>query len=78
MVCAMPMYATRPPSTFITDADMLALFRKLVGYRTWDKFSQFAFAKAPYSGHDYIEWLFYDPERFCKLVAEFKPWEKFQ
>lgn len=64
--------------TFDTDADMTTLFRRLVitgdwhshsnknslwkySYDTWEKTTK---------EQDYVAWLFYDPERFCCLVAE--------
>ena len=56
--------------TYDSDADMLELFRKLVEKVLWGKFWELAEEQA------IIRWLFLDPERFCNLVAEFKPWEK--
>ena len=54
--------------SFTTDADMMALFRKMVDNRKFGAFWQFAVDKKRYAGA--IDWLFYDPERFCYLVAQ--------
>lgn len=72
--------------TYDSDADMLALFRKLVEKCEWEKFYQWAMPKYAeiekiYTGvmqQRFVAWLLHDPERSCSLVAEFKPWEKFQ
>ena len=54
--------------TFRTDADMMALFRKIKDSKKFSSFWYFAVDK----DRDAVEldWLFYDPERFCNLVAE--------
>ena len=70
--------------TFTTDADMMAVFRKLAEKCEWEKFYQWAMPKYAeiekiYTGvmqQRFVAWLLHDPERFCSLVAEFKPWEK--
>jgi len=74
--------------TYDSDADMLALFRKLVEKVLWGKFWELADKAWNKDDTTYIEtyeqydeqaiirWLFLDPERFCSLVAEFKPWDK--
>jgi hypothetical protein len=59
--------------SFTTDADMMALFRKMVDNKEYDKFrfttkERLTFA-LPVGVFD-EQWLFYDPERFCYLVAE--------
>lgn len=54
--------------TFTTDADMMSLFRKMVDNKKFSTFWQFAVDKNRYSGA--IDWLFYDPERFCCMVAQ--------
>lgn len=59
--------------TFDTDADMMALFRKMVNKKDYDRFrfvtkERLTFA-LPVGTFD-EQWLFYDPERFCNLVAE--------
>jgi hypothetical protein len=58
--------------SFTTDADMMALFRKMVDTNKWVEFSHTAiekFRKEKVAG-SYNAWLFYEPERFCCLVAE--------
>ena len=70
--------------TFTSDADMLALFRKLAEKCEWEKFYQWAMPKYAeikkiYTGvmqQRFVAWLLENPERSCSLVAEFKPWEK--
>ena len=54
--------------TFDTDDDMMALFRKIKDSKKFSSFWHFAVDK----DRDAVEldWLFYDPERFCNLVAE--------
>ena len=64
---------TRSNRTFDTDADMMALFRKMVDKKEYDRFrfttkERLTFA-LPVGVFD-EQWLFYDPERFCCLVAE--------
>jgi hypothetical protein len=59
--------------TFDTDAAMMALFRKMVNKKDYDRFrfvtkERLTFA-LPVGTFD-EQWLFYDPERFCNLVAE--------
>ena len=59
--------------TFDNDADMMALFRKMVNKKDYDRFrfvtkERLTFA-LPVGTFD-EQWLFYDPERFCNLVAE--------
>jgi hypothetical protein len=60
--------------TFTTDADMMALFRKMVDKEDWYNFSDWArYGHTTFSQEDFDElstWLFYEPERFCCLVAE--------
>jgi hypothetical protein len=57
--------------SFDTDADMMALFRKLVNSLNFGAFQNFAYKRFD-DPHNFTltEWLFYDPERFCCLVAE--------
>ena len=71
--------------TYDSDADMLALFRKLAEKGLWIDFIDYIWWKvfpidnSNRSFHECMSWLFLeDPERSCNLVAEFKPWEKFQ
>ena len=54
--------------SFKTDADMMALFRKIKDNKKFSAFWNFAVSKE----RDAVEldWLFYDAERFCCLVAE--------
>ena len=67
--------------TFTTDADMMALFRKMVDESQLhgaDSFLDWADTVWDKAGmkiildddENFISWLFYDPERFCNLVAE--------
>ena len=57
--------------TFRTDADMMALFRKIVDSLNFGAFQNFAYKHFnEYPNYTMTEWLFYDPERFCNLVAE--------
>lgn len=64
--------------TFDNDADMMALFRRLVITGNWHSYSnKNSFWKYSYDTwekttkeQDYATWLFYDSERFCNLVAE--------
>lgn len=57
--------------TFTTDADMMALFRKLVNSLNFGAFQNFAYKRFDDPrNYTLTEWLFYDPERFCCLVAE--------
>ena len=64
--------------TFDTDADMMALFRKTVDNGKWfsceNSFWDYAFfvwrADRDNDQRDYSAWLFYDPARFCCLVAQ--------
>lgn len=59
--------------TFTTDKDMMDVFRKLVDSEKWINFYDFALWRhTSYSVEDgdlFSEWLFYNPERFCCLVA---------
>jgi hypothetical protein len=54
--------------TFDTDPDMMALFRKMKDSKKFSSFWHFAVGK----DRDAVElaWLFYEPELFCFLVAE--------
>ena len=64
--------------TFDNDADMMALFRKMVDNGKWfsceNSFWDYAFfvwrADRDNDQRDYSAWLFYDPSRFCCLVAQ--------
>lgn len=68
--------------TFTTDADMMALFRKMVDKGEWfmhgnkydDSFCVYSYVIYGLQHADdpseYTAWLFYEPERFCCLVAE--------
>ena len=55
--------------TFDTDADMMALFRKMVDEEELDNFL-FWCSVTHFNFPTKIEKLFYKPERFCNLVAE--------
>lgn len=69
---------TRSNRTFTTDADMMALFRKMVDNGKWfsceNSFWDYAFfvwrADRDNDQRDYSAWFFYDPERFCCMVAQ--------
>jgi hypothetical protein len=54
--------------TFDNDDDMMALFRKIKDSKKFSSFWHFAVSKE----RDAVEldWLFYNAERFCNLVAE--------
>ena len=54
--------------TFDTDADMMALFRKLKDNSEFTTFWHFAVSKDRNAVE--LDWLFYNAERFCNLVAE--------
>ena len=54
--------------TFDNDADMMALVRKLKDSNEFSNFWHFAVSKDRNAVE--FDWLFYDPERFCNLVAE--------
>ena len=57
--------------SFTTDADMMALFRKLVNSLNFGAFQNFAYKRFDDpKNYTLIEWLFYNPERFCCLVAQ--------
>ena len=57
--------------TFDNDADMMALFRKMVDYLNFGAFQNFAYKYFnEYPNYTFTEWLFYDPSRFCCLVAQ--------
>ena len=60
--------------TFDTDADMMALFRKLTDKDVFNSFYSWVMWKHTYwsikNYEEMIKFLFYDPERFCNLVAE--------
>ena len=57
--------------SFTTDADMMALFRKMVDYLNFGAFQNFAYKYFnEYPNYTFTEWLFYDPSRFCRLVAQ--------
>jgi hypothetical protein len=55
--------------TFIVDTDMMALFRKMVDEEELDNFL-FWCSVTHFNFPTKIEKLFYKPERFCNLVAE--------
>ena len=71
-----PNYSTSP-------ADILALQQLVMGAEWWKKFGDFCYYKHHASSNmrkwintpDYTKWLFYDPDRFADLVAEFKGWK---
>lgn len=58
--------------TFDTDADMMALFRKIVDKGEYDSFYLPLLSSLWHRKGDalFSTWLFYDPERFCCLVAQ--------
>ena len=60
--------------TFDTDADMMDLFRKLTDKDVFNSFYSWVMWKHTYwsikNYEEMIKFLFYDPERFCFLVAE--------
>ena len=59
--------------TFDTDADMMALFRKMVDMKKYDEFRFLTKERLTFAlpfGTFGETWLFYDSERFCNLVAE--------
>jgi len=61
----------RDQRTFDNEADMMALFRKIVDSLHFGAFQNFAYKHFnEYPNYTMTEWLFYDPERFCNLVAE--------
>jgi len=61
---------TRSNCTF-TDADMMALFRKLVDSLNFGAFQNFAYKRFDDpKNYTLTEWLFYDQSRFCSLVAQ--------
>ena len=54
--------------TFDNDPDMIALFRKMVDKK---EFINFRVCAWEIDGNAAVStWLFYEPERFCNLVAE--------
>ena len=66
--------------TFTTPSDQHAVFKKLVEVRKWDGFYKFFLKKANFIipaivGYDCVsaevKWLFINPARFCKLVADY-------
>jgi len=58
--------------TFTTDADMLAVFRKIRDVGKWEKFRCFAFNETFDTRDEFTQWLFLDdPERACCLAAMF-------
>ena len=61
-----------PNRTFTTDADMMALFRKMVDKGEYDSFYLPLLSSLWHRKGDalFSTWLFYDPERFCCLVAQ--------
>jgi len=69
-------YSTSP-------ADILALQQLVMGADWWKKFGDFCYYKHHAWSNmrkwintpDYTKWLFYDPDRFADLVAEFKGWK---
>ena len=58
--------------TFDNAADMMALFRKLVDNDEFRKFRYDTWLKGETvnAQNPITEWLFYNPERFCCLVAQ--------
>lgn len=60
--------------TFTTDADMMAMFRKLTDTDDFNPFYSWAMWKHTYwsvkNYEEMITFLFYDPKRFCELVGE--------
>jgi hypothetical protein len=69
--CGQCFESHRLNRTFDTDADMMALFRKIVDNLKFGAFQNFAYKHFNvYPNYTLTEWLFYEPERFCNLVAE--------
>jgi hypothetical protein len=69
--CGQCFESHRLNRTFDTDADMMALFRKIVDNLKFGAFQNFAYKHFnEYPNYTLTEWLFYEPERFCNLVAE--------
>jgi hypothetical protein len=70
--CGNPYPITWQPSTFTTDTDMLAVFRKIEGNGLWDFYMLFV-DKVYRESKSYVgltAWLFLDnPERACCLAA---------
>ena len=66
--CGQCFESHRLNRTFDTDADMMALVRKLKDSNEFSNFWHFAVSKDRNAVE--FDWLFYDPERFCNLVAE--------
>jgi hypothetical protein len=60
--------------TFDNDPDMMDLFRKLTDKDVFNSFYGWVMWKHTYwsikNYEEMIKFLFYDPERFCNLVAE--------
>ena len=60
--------------TFDNDADMMDLFRKLTDKDVFNSFYSWVMWKHTYwsikNYEEMIKFLFYEPERFCNLVAE--------
>ena len=67
--CGQCFESHRLNRTFDTDADMMALFRKIVDEEELDNFL-FWCSVTHFNFPPKIEKLFYKPERFCNLVAE--------
>jgi hypothetical protein len=59
--------------TFDNDADMMALYRKMVDVKKYDEFRFLTKERLTFAlpfGTFSETWLLYYPERFCNLVAE--------
>jgi hypothetical protein len=54
--------------TFLTDPDMMKVFRWLVDNGKWEKFNLWTYSLNRPSISN-TAWLFYDAERFCCLAA---------
>jgi len=77
---AMNSHVDRRNRTYLTPSDQHAVFTKLVEVRKWDGFYKFFLKKANFIipaivGYDCVsaevKWLFINPARFCKLVADY-------
>ena len=72
--CGQCFESHRLNRTFTTDADMMDLFRKLTDKDVFNSFYSWVMWKHTYwsikNYEEMIKFLFYEPERFCCLVAE--------
>jgi len=74
IICGKKVSRYKTNRTFCTDKDMMDVFRKLVDRSEYKKFKKSYIVRDEWIGAhekwDSLEdWLFYSPERFCKLVA---------